>query len=44
MSIGLWAQVVVLLIYIYVILNCLGYVLFLGRAPRTNETLHDFYE
>ena len=26
MSIGLWAQVAVLLIYIYVILNCLGQV------------------
>ena len=44
MSIGLWAQVAVLLIYIYVILNCLGQVLFLGRAPRTKETLPDFCE
>ena len=25
-----------------VILNCLGQVLYLGRAPRTNETLPDF--
>ena len=30
--------------HIYVILNCLGHVLFLGRAPRTKETLLDFRE
>ena len=30
--------------HIYVILNCLGQVLFLGRAPRTKETLPDFRE
>ena len=30
--------------HIYVILNCLGQVLFLGRAPRTRETLADFRE
>ena len=30
--------------HIYVILNCLGHVCFLGRAPRTNETLPDFRE
>ena len=30
--------------HIYVILNCLGQVLFLGRAPRTKETLLDFRE
>ena len=28
--------------HIYVILNCLGQVLLLGRAPRTKETLLDF--
>ena len=28
----------------YVILNCLGQVLYLGRAPRTKETLLDFRE
>ena len=43
----LWAQVVVLDIYIYIlhILECLGQdmqVLYLGRAPRTKETLPDF--
>ena len=27
-----------------VILNCLGQVLYLGRAPRTKETLPDFCE
>ena len=27
-----------------VILNCLGHVLYLGRAPRTKETLLDFHE
>ena len=26
------------------ILNCLGRVLYLGRAPRTKETLPDFHE
>ena len=30
--------------HIYVILNCLGQVLFLGRAPHTKETLPDFRE
>ena len=30
--------------HIYVILNCLEQVLFLGRAPRTKETLPDFHE
>ena len=30
--------------HIYVILNCLGQVCFLGRAPRTKETLPDFRE
>ena len=27
-----------------VILDCLGQVLYLGRAPRTKETLPDFRE
>ena len=27
-----------------VILNCLGQVLFLGRAPHTKETLPNFHE
>ena len=47
----LWAQVAVLDIYILHILNCLGQVnvgfiqgLYLGRAPRTKETLPDFHE
>ena len=26
------------------ILNCLGQVLYLGRVPRTKETLPDFFE
>ena len=30
--------------HVYVILNCLGHVLFLGRAPGTRETLPDFRE
>ena len=40
----LWAQVAVLDIY-WIILHCLGQdmqVLYLGRAPRTKETLPDF--
>ena len=47
MSISLWAQVAVL--DILHILDCLGQVnagylqvLYLGRAPRTKETLPDF--
>ena len=28
----------------YVILNCLGQVLYFGRAPRTKETFPDFRE
>ena len=43
----IWAQVVVD-IHINVILDCLGQVflqvLYLGRAPRTKETLPDFRE
>ena len=49
MSISLWAQVVVL--DILHILDCLGQVnadylqvLYLGRAPRTKETLPDFFK
>ena len=49
MSISLWAQVAVL--DILHILDCLGQVnadylqvLYLGRAPRTKETLPDFRE
>ena len=47
----LWAQVAVLDIYIldYIALFGTGYegfrqVLYLGRAPRTKETLPDFHE
>ena len=43
MSIGLWAKVAVFT-HAMVILNCLGQVLYLGRAPRTKETLSDFPE
>ena len=41
MSIDVGAQVVIILFAIgpcVVILNCLGQVLYLGRAPRTKET------
>ena len=46
MSIGLWAQVAVLIIDCYIGLFGTGfvYVLCLGRAPRTRETLPDFHE
>ena len=47
MSIDAGAQVIIILFAIgpcVVILNCLGQVLYLGRAPRTNETLPDFRE
>ena len=43
----LWAQVAILDIYIWHILDCLGQdmqVLYLGRAPRTKETLPVFRE
>ena len=44
MSIGLWAQVAVLLMDCYI--GLLGQVIYRlctkGRAPRTNETLPDF--
>ena len=47
MSIDARAQVAIIL-FAYgpcvVILNCLGQVLYLGRAPRTKETLPDFRE
>ena len=46
MSIGLWAQVAVLLMDCYI--GLLGQVMYRlcipGRAPRTKETLPDFYE
>ena len=47
MSIDAGAQVVIILLAFgpcVVILNCLGQVLYLGRAPRTKETLPDFSE
>ena len=47
MSIDAGAQVAIILLAFgpYVsILNCLGQVLYLGRAPRTKETLPDFHE
>ena len=47
MSIDGGAQVAIILLafgpYV-VILNCLGQVLYLGRAPRTKETLANFRE
>ena len=47
MSIGARAQVVIILLAYgpcVVIVNLLGQVCTLGRAPRTNETLSDFLE
>ena len=47
MSIDVGAQVVIILFAIgpcVFILNCLGQVLYLGRAPCTKETLPDFRE
>ena len=46
MNIGLWAQVVVLIIDYYIGLFGTGFmqVLYLGRAPCTKETLPDFRE
>ena len=47
MSIDAGAQVAIKLLACrpcVVIVNCLGKVLYLGRAPRTNETLPDFRE
>ena len=46
MSIDVGAQVAIILFACgpcVVILNCLGHVLYLGRAPRTKETLPDFF-
>ena len=47
MSIDAGAQVAIILLICgpcVVILNCLGQVLYLGRAPLTKETLPDFHE
>ena len=46
MDIVLWAQVAVFIhvVILGIILDCLGQVLCLGRAPRTKETLPDFPE
>ena len=47
MSIDAGAQVAIILLACrpcVVIVNCLGQVLYLGRALRTNETLLDFLE
>ena len=41
-----WPFLLILIVYgpCVAILNCLGQVLYLGRAPRTKETLPDFSE
>ena len=41
-----WSFLLILIVYgpCVAILNCLGQVLYLGRAPRTKETLPDFRE
>ena len=47
MSIDAGAQVTIILLACrpcVVIVNCLGQVLYLGRTPRTKETLPDFRE
>ena len=47
MSIDVGAQVAIILLacrHCVVIVNCLGQVLYLGRAPRTKETLPNFRE
>ena len=47
MSIDAGAQVTIMLLACrpcVVIVNCLGQVLYFGRAPRTKETLPDFHE
>ena len=47
MSIDAGAQVTIILLACrpcVVIVNCLGQVLYFGRAPRTKETLPDFRE
>ena len=46
-SIDAGAQVAIILLAFgpcVAILNCLGQVLYLGRAPRTKKTLPDFRE
>ena len=39
-----WTFLLILIVYgpCVAILNCLGHVLYLGRAPRTKETLAHF--
>ena len=46
MSIDAWAQVAILLACgpDVVVMNCLGQVLYLGRAPGAKKTLPDFHE
>ena len=47
MSIDAGAQVAIILLAFrpcVVIVNCLGQILYLGRAPRTKKTLPDFRE
>ena len=41
-----WPFLLILIVYgpCVAILNCLGQVLYLGRAPRTKETLSDFHD
>ena len=41
-----WPFLLILIVYgsCVATLNCLGHVLYLGRAPRTKETLPDFRE
>ena len=41
-----WPFLLILIVYgpCVAILNCLGQVLYLGRAPRTKETLPNFCE
>ena len=41
-----WPFLLILIVYgpCVAILNCLGQVLYLDRAPRTKETLPDFHE
>ena len=44
MSIGLWAQVVILLIYISCDVDDWDRLCTVGRSPCTKETLPDFHE
>ena len=39
----IWVMIGIVELHV-VIVNCLGLVLYLGRAPRTKETLPDFRE